>query len=39
MKLLEVKKDGKTYFHTDFKECVPNKNDLKLMKKSGYKIY
>lgn len=39
MYLIEVKKDGKTYFQTDYKECIPPNEILKQMKKSGYKVY
>lgn len=39
MKLLEIKKDGKTYFQTDSKECIPPDDILKSMKKSGHKVY
>lgn len=39
MKLLEVKKDGRTYFYTESKECIPPVEILKSMKKSGYKVY
>lgn len=37
--LIEVKKEGKTYFRTDSKECIPDKEDLISMKKAGYKLY
>lgn len=39
MKLFEVKKNGKIYFQTDYKECTPDTGILKSMKKSGYKVY
>lgn len=39
MSLFEVKKDGKTYISTDSKDAIPEKNVLREMKKSGYKIY
>lgn len=39
MKLFEVKKDGKTFYYTEHEECIPEKDDLKYMKKAGYKVY
>lgn len=39
MKIIEVKKDGKTFFFTEHEECIPDKEALKSMKKAGYKIY
>lgn len=39
MDLLEIRKDGKVYMHTSFKECIPPNEVLKSMKKAGYKVY
>lgn len=39
MKLLEIRKEGTTYFQTDHKDCIPDADILKSMKKSGYKVY
>lgn len=39
MRLLEVKKDGKTYMFTETKECIPSSEVLNSMKSAGYKVY
>lgn len=39
MKLLEIRKDGKTFMETEYKECIPTNEVLKSIKSAGYKIY
>lgn len=39
MKLLEVKKDGRTFMATEYEECIPSNNVLKSIKNAGYKVY
>lgn len=39
MRLIEVKKDGKTYIFTEAKECIPSSEVLNSMKSAGYKVY
>lgn len=39
MKLFEVRKDGKLYMSTEYKECIPEERILKSMKSAGYKPY
>lgn len=36
--LFQVIKDGKVFFWTTHPECVPNEDEIKAMKKAGYKI-
>lgn len=39
VKLLEVKKDGRTFMATEYEECIPSNDVLKSIKNAGYKIY
>jgi hypothetical protein len=36
--MFQVLKDGKIYFQTKYPECVPPEEQIKAMKKAGYKI-
>lgn len=35
----ELRKDGRTYFHTDHASCLPDSATLKSMAKAGYKLF
>lgn len=35
----EIRKDGRTYFHTDHASCLPDSTTLKSMAKAGYKLF
>ena len=36
--LFQVSKDGKIMFHTEYQECVPSDDEIKAMKKAGYRV-
>ncbi len=36
--LFQVKKDGKVMFWTTEESCVPSEEDIKSMKRAGYKV-
>ncbi len=36
--LFQVKKDGKVMFWTNQESCVPSDEDIKDMKRAGYKV-
>lgn len=36
--IFQVLKDGKVMFWTKHKECIPDEETIKAMKKAGYKI-
>lgn len=39
MSKYELRKDGRTYFHTDHASCLPESTTLKSMAKAGYKLF
>lgn len=39
MSTYELRKDGRTYFHTDHASCLPDSATLKSMAKAGYKLF
>ena len=39
MSKYELRKDGRTYFHTDHASCLPDSATLKSMTKAGYKLF
>lgn len=36
--LFQVSKDGSIMFHTEYQECVPSDDEIKAMKKAGYRV-
>lgn len=36
--LFQVSKDGKIMFQTEYQECVPSDDEIKAMKKAGYRV-
>lgn len=36
---IEVKKDGKVFYHTENDDCMPSEDRLKSIQKAGYKVY
>ena len=36
--VFKVIKDGKVKFWTDMQSCVPNEEQIKALKKAGYKV-
>lgn len=36
--VFQVLKDGKVKFWTDMQSCVPNDEQIKALKKAGYKV-
>lgn len=37
-KLFMVLRDGKPYMSTNYESCVPSNDEIKAMKRAGYKI-
>lgn len=36
--LFQVSKDGRIMFQTEYCECVPSDDEIKSMKKAGYRV-
>lgn len=36
--LFQVSKDGRIMFQTEHQECVPSDDEIKAMKKAGYRV-
>lgn len=36
--LFQVSKDGRIMFQTECRECVPSDEEIKAMKKAGYRV-
>lgn len=39
MSKYELRKDGRTYLHTDDATCLPDSQTIKSMAKAGYKLF